>query len=236
MSEKTFQFISSDFKSLYMICSLAIALIVVNPFSAFSQEMHAGNLMPAYPGGDGAIKETIDKNLHYPEAALKAGISGTVLINFTIDLEGQLKDTKVMQGLSPECDAEALRVTGLLVGWTPGVRHGKPVNITVSMPVEFKSDMRLNPVTVSGTVTEKITGKPVEGAFIIVKDTNVGSVTTGDGEYRIELPSGSKDLTIFAVGYASKEISIDFHSTINVELETEYHVVDFKSLEKEKLD
>jgi protein TonB len=191
--------------------------------------MHAVNSMPVYPDGIGALKETVAKNLHYPEAALKAGISGTVLVNFTVDPEGKVQNIKVMQGLSPECDAEAVRVTSLLKGWSPGVRQGKPVNMTVSMPVEFKSDKKLNPITISGKVTEKTTGKAIEGALVIVKGTNIGSVTNAEGTYWIDLPVASSDLTIISVGYSSKEISIDFHSLINVELETEYLQIDFKS-------
>jgi protein TonB len=188
--------------------------------------------MPVYPGGIGALNVTVEKNLQYPEAALKAGISGTVLVNYTIDLQGNVQNIRVMQGLSPECDAEAVRVTSLLKGWSPGVRHGKPVNITISMPVEFKADKKLNPTTISGKVTEKTTGKAIEGTFVIVKGTNVGTITNEEGLYKIDLPSSSKDLTILSVGYSSKEISIDFHSTINIELETEYLMLDFKSLEK----
>lgn len=228
MSTKAFQ---TNNKSFFLICSLAITLFAGNPGSAFSQELHADNLIPAYPGGLSKIKETVINNLHYPEAALKAGISGTVIVNFTIDVEGKVQNIKIMQGLSPECDAEAIRVASLLKGWEPGRRQGNPVDITISMPVEFKSDKKLNPVTVTGKVTEKITGKPIEGAFVIVKGTNVGSVTNSEGSYRIDLPVASNDLIIFSIGYSSKEISIDFHSTINVELETEYHVLDFNSAE-----
>ncbi len=229
MTKKAFPLIGKNFRSFLMICTVAIVLIAGNYYSAAGQEMHAQNSMPVYPGGPGAIKETVARNLHYPEAALKAGISGTVLVNFTINHEGEVQNIRVMQGISPECDAEAMRVTGLLKGWSPGVRNGKPVEITVSMPVEFKSDKKVNPGTVSGRVTEKTSGKPVEGAIVIVKGTSVGSVTAEEGTYRIDLPPESKELIIFAVGYSSKEIPIDLHSTINVELETEYHVLDFNA-------
>jgi protein TonB len=229
MLRKTYLFIVRNCKSISRICLLPLALIVVNTNSSFAQGMHADNLMPVYPGGIPALKETIVKNLKYPDAALKAGISGSVLVNFTIDQDGKLQNIKVMQGLSPECDAEAIRVTSLLKGWEPGKRQGKPVSITLSMPVEFKSDKKVNPVTMSGKVTEKTTGQAIEGAFVIVKGTNVGSVTNEEGSYYIDLPAESHDLSIFSVGYSSEEIPIEYHSTINVELETEYHAIDFST-------
>jgi TonB family protein len=227
MLKKTIIFIVRNCKSISRICLLPLALIVVNTNCVLAQELHADNLMPLYPGGNAALKETIVKNLKYPDAAIKAGISGSVLVNFTIDQNGKVQNIKVMQGLSPECDAEAIRLTGLLKGWEPGKRQGKPVNITVAMPVEFKSDKKLSPATISGKVTEKTTGKAIEGAFVIIKGTNVGSVTNAEGSYRIDLPAESHDLIIFSVGYSSEEIPIDYHSTINIELETEHHMIDF---------
>jgi hypothetical protein len=100
------------------------------------------------------------------------------------------------------------------------------------MPVEFKSDKKLSPTVVSGKVTEKTTGKAIEGAFVIVKGTNVGSVTNESGTFRIDLPAETKELVIFSVGYKSTEIPIDYHSTINVDLESEVHLIDFNNLEK----
>ena len=227
MLKKTYLFIVRNCKSISRICLLLLALIVVNTNSTFAQGMHADNLMPVYPGGNTALKETIVKNLKYPDAALKAGISGTVLVNFTIDQNGKVQNIKVMQGISPECDAEAIRVTSLLIGWEPGKRQGKPVNISMAMPVEFKADKKTSPGTISGKVTEKTTGKAIEGAFVIVKGTNVGSVTNAEGSYQIDLPADSHDLNIFSIGYSSEEIPIDYHSTINIELETEHHMIDF---------
>lgn len=192
-----------------------------------AQEMHASNTSPAYPGGKNALKEFISKNLRYPEEVKKSGISGVVEINFTINQEGKVENIRVMKGISVECDAEAIRVTSLISGWTPGVRQGKPVNTTVSMPIEFKGENKLNPAVISGKITEKITGLPVEGVLVIIKGTNIGSVTLPDGSYRLEVPAESKYLECFGVGYSLKEVPIDYHSLINIELDTEYMTIDF---------
>jgi TonB family protein len=189
--------------------------------------MHVSNTIPAYPGGKDALKEFISKNLRYPEEAKKSGLSGVVEVNFMINKEGKVENIKVMKGISPECDAEATRVTSLLTGWTQGVRQGKSVVTMVSIPVEFKGENKLHPSVITGKVTERNTGLPVEGVFVIVKGTNIGSVTTQDGSYRLEVPAESKSLECFGVGYAFKEVAIDFHSTINIELDTECLIIDF---------
>ncbi|HEX2969483.1 MAG TPA: TonB family protein [Bacteroidales bacterium] len=206
---------------------MATTASIVITASASGQELHADNRMPVYPGGIKALNDFVNKNLNYPSIALETGISGIVQVNYLIDKEGKVRNIRIMQGLSSECDAEARRITGLLHGWEPGIRNGKPVEITVSMPVEFKSDKEYKPGFVSGIITEKATGKPIEGAFVIIKDTNIGSVTNESGSYRIDLPENSKNLLVFSIGYSSKEISIGNHSSINVDLDPENYVIDF---------
>lgn len=219
---KEFCMFTRNFKVLLWKSALILSLISLKPITSFSQEMHSENIMPVYPGGIVALKEMVDSNLQYPEAALNAGIAGTVLVTYTIDPQGNMQNIRVMEGLSQECDAEAVRVTHMLNGWEPARRQGKAVSVTVSMPVEFKSEKRIAPSTVAGKVTEKSTGKAIEGAIVIIKGTNIGSVTDEEGDYRIDLSADSKELFIFSVGYASKEVAINFHSKINIELETEY--------------
>lgn len=204
-----------------------VFIFVINQNEIIAQEMQASNTSPAYPGGKNALKEIISKNLRYPEEAKKSGISGVVEVNFMINKEGNVENIRVMKGISLECDAEAIRLTGVITGWTQGMRQGKPVNTMVSMPIEFKGENKLHPVVIEGKITEKNTGNPIEGAFAIIKGTNIGSVTTPDGSYRLEVPAESKYLEFFGVGYSPKEVLIDYHSTINIELDTEYLIIDF---------
>lgn len=218
-----------DFNSLFQSCIILLFIVLINPTNVKAQYKEGSNLMPSFKGGNKALREFINKNLNYPVVARNAGISGTVMVNYMITKDGKVQDIKVMQGLSRECDEEAIRVTGLITGWTPGMRQGKPVNFMSSMPVEFQSDQKVKPVKISGKVTEKITGQAVEGAFVIVRGTNVGTVTNEEGGYLINLPSESQEVEVFSVGYLSKIIPIDYHSTINVELDPEIFIIDFNS-------
>jgi TonB family protein len=194
-----------------------------------AQEMHASNSGPEYPGGKNALKEFISKNLNYPEEAKKTGISGTIVVKFIINSEGQVDNIEIVKGISKECDAEAIRLTSLLNGWTPGIRQGNPVNTFVCLPIEFKGDKKLHPIVITGKTVERITGLPLSGIFVILKGTNIGTVTEADGSYRLEVPSDANYLECFGTGYSHKELEIDFHSTINIELEPEYQVIDFQS-------
>ena len=92
---------------------------------------------PSYPGGTFALLKFINANLRYPEAAKRNGIEGIVVVQYIIDSKGMVKQAKVMRGVSPELDEEALRVTNLITGWKPGTQNGKPIVRAVSMPVTF---------------------------------------------------------------------------------------------------
>ena len=227
-------------KSLIYVGVLLVVAIAFNQNAILAQgNLHGSVSSPVYPGGIKALKEFIDKNLNYPEEAKKAGISGIVQVSYLINKEGRVENIKVMKGISPECDNEALRITHLITGWEPGFQLGKPLNVIVSMPVEFKSDKELKPVIVTGKAKVKVTGKvtdksnglPLESAFVIVKGTYEGTITNADGSYSLEVPGESQYLEFSSVGYGSKVEQISKHTSINVELENEYFVIDFNTVE-----
>jgi TonB family protein len=93
---------------------------------------------PIYPGGMEALLKFQQDNLQYPVSAKQNKVEGTVLVQYTIDKEGIVRQAKVMRGVSPELDREALRVTNLITGWTPASQNGKPIDRVVTMPVQFK--------------------------------------------------------------------------------------------------
>ncbi|HEX2921032.1 MAG TPA: TonB family protein [Bacteroidales bacterium] len=215
-------------KTFYSVIRILFFLFVSQQ-SGFSQEMHSSNSAPIYPGGKKALGDFISKNLKYPDEARKIRLSGIVEVKFMINTEGKIENIEVMKGISKECDAEAVRVTGLISGWKPAFRQENPVNSFIYLPIEFKGDKKTEPTEIRGRVVEKITGLPLSGIYVIIKGTNIGSVSLPDGSYRLEVPSEAKALECFGVGYSRKEVEINFHSTINIELDQEYMVIDFQS-------
>jgi len=92
---------------------------------------------PQYPGGLQGLGTFFQDNLTYPEAARVKSITGNVLLNATVGPDGRLGNMKVAQSLSPECDAEALRVAALLPPWQPATRLGVPLPVAIQLPVPF---------------------------------------------------------------------------------------------------
>lgn len=94
--------------------------------------------MPEFPGGMPAMMAYLAKNIKYPEAAQKANVGGRVILQFMVDKEGAIKNIKVARGVSPELDAEAVRVVEGMPRWTPGTQGGKKVNVKYTIPILFK--------------------------------------------------------------------------------------------------
>lgn len=60
----------------------------------------------------GTFEQLLEK-IQYPEAALENNITGKVLVQYTIDVNGNVKDAVVVDGIGYGCDEEALRVINL---------------------------------------------------------------------------------------------------------------------------
>ena len=94
---------------------------------------------PSFKGGDiNNFSKWVSKKLRYPKAAAKAGIEGRLLIQFDVCTDGKLRNIQVVKGVSPELDAEAIRVISSSPDWKPGYVNGEPVNVQVLFPVIFQ--------------------------------------------------------------------------------------------------
>lgn len=66
-------------------------------------------------------------NIKYPVEAQKKGVSGRVIVQFVIMEDGTLDQAKVVRGVDPLLDEEALRVVKLMPKWKPGMDRGEAV-------------------------------------------------------------------------------------------------------------
>ena len=94
--------------------------------------------MPEYPGGLAELMKYLSMNVHYPEAAMKTGTQGRVLVRFIVEEDGTVSEAKVVRKVSDELDAEALRVVNAMPKWKPGLQKGQPVRVKYTLPVTFR--------------------------------------------------------------------------------------------------
>ncbi len=93
--------------------------------------------MPTFPGGTEEMMKYLGKNTQYPQSAAENGIQGTVYVQFVVDRSGKIADVKVIRGVDPELDKEAVRVARSMPAWLPGKQNGQAVRVAFTMPVKF---------------------------------------------------------------------------------------------------
>ncbi|WP_288507416.1 energy transducer TonB [Bacteroides nordii] len=92
--------------------------------------------MPEFPGGNTALMSFIQQNIQYPDPDIC--ITGKVIVQFIISTDGNITNAKIVRGVHPKFDKEALRVVKLMPKWKPGTQKGKPVAMEYTIPVSFR--------------------------------------------------------------------------------------------------
>ncbi|MCT4637296.1 MAG: energy transducer TonB [Bacteroidales bacterium] len=99
----------------------------------------AADKMPTFKGGDLAdFRNWVQKRLRYPTIAQEEGIQGKVYIEFIVDKTGKVTNVKVLRGVDPLIDNEAVRVVKSSPRWTPGEQRTRKVNVKFSIPILFR--------------------------------------------------------------------------------------------------
>ena len=93
--------------------------------------------MPMFPGGDLELLKFIGENTVYPESAKTNNIQGRVIVRFCVTAKGGVSLISVLKGVSPELDAEAIRVVQTLPSFKPGIQGGEAVPVWYMVPITF---------------------------------------------------------------------------------------------------
>ena len=94
---------------------------------------------PSFMGGDAnTFSAWVNQHLEYPEVARENGVSGRVMLQFTVSPNGSVTDVKVLRGVDPALDKEAVRVISSSPKWEPGRQRDRAVKVTYTFPVVFQ--------------------------------------------------------------------------------------------------
>lgn len=94
---------------------------------------------PSFMGGDANnFQKWVSERLQYPEIAKENGVQGKVILQFTVGADGNLTNIKVVRGVDPSLDKEAVRVVSQSPKWTPGKQRDRNVKVTYTFPVIFQ--------------------------------------------------------------------------------------------------
>jgi len=106
----------------------------VVPFAMIDPE-----LKPMFNGGaDIEFSKWVNAHLVYPASTKNEGVQGRLVMQFVIYPDGKVRDVKVIRGVHPDLDAEAVRVVSSSPDWKPGYVNGKPVKVSYVLPIVFQ--------------------------------------------------------------------------------------------------
>lgn len=182
------------------LVSLFIALLLCLPLFAQKEPIPrvdsdgvylVPDKMPEFPGGMQAMMKYLAANVKYPVEAQKKSVSGRVIIQFVVMEDGKLGQEKVVRGVDPLLDEEALRVVKAMPQWSPGIADGKAVKVRFTVPIMFnlskgsgnnhKNAPNMNIPELTIPTGQEITNKTLEGVW------QSCLVQPGAHDYRIAL-------------------------------------------------
>lgn len=94
---------------------------------------------PSFEGGDAnEFSKWVGTQLVYPQDAIDQNLEGKVILQFTVNKDGEVKDVTVLRGVNELLDAEAVRVVSSSPKWEAGAQNGIPAAVKYTFPVVFK--------------------------------------------------------------------------------------------------
>ncbi len=114
--------------------------------AAFAQETEEIVSFPDveahFPGGTEVFSRYINEQIQYPSKAMKKGITGRVYISFVVRKDGTISNVRVVRGVHPLLDEEAVRVVSNMPNWKPGEKNGEKVSTKCLLPLVFNITKR----------------------------------------------------------------------------------------------
>lgn len=125
-------------KALFFLLSL----FVLGNVSAQNEEIPFPSTDTEFPGGSAELKRFVAAQLKYPELALINRDQGRVYVSFVVEADGRLSGIEVQRGVTPELDAEAIRIISSMPRWIPAQHNGENIPVRCRMPITFSVDRK----------------------------------------------------------------------------------------------
>lgn len=95
--------------------------------------------MPEFPGGEEALLRFIKNHLEYPAREREEGISGTAIVSFVVDENGQVINVMAVRSSTRGFKSSSEEVVAQLPKFKPGKQSGKNVKVRMSVPIKFQT-------------------------------------------------------------------------------------------------
>jgi len=94
-------------------------------------------LMPSFPGGQSALFKFMAENLTWPESCKESTVGGMMVVQFTVEPDGSITNSKVVKSLHPDFDQVGLNLINRMPNWIPGRRRGMPTRTQMNLPIRI---------------------------------------------------------------------------------------------------
>ena len=95
----------------------------------------------AFKGGLHGWGRFLNNNFIYPQRAINAGISGTVVLQFIVDETGKVTNPEIYKSVEYSLDEEALRIINKSPDWMPASKDGKYVRSYKRQPIIYRMEI-----------------------------------------------------------------------------------------------
>jgi protein TonB len=95
------------------------------------------SVWPVFIEYDSSFARYLYQNLEFPESARRLGIEGVVYVEFTVAVNGEVKDVKLAKGVTQELDEAALHVIRNSPKWAPGRQGSNITPVRLILPIKF---------------------------------------------------------------------------------------------------
>ncbi|ASZ11746.1 SusC/RagA family TonB-linked outer membrane protein [Chitinophaga pendula] len=80
--------------------------------------------------------------------------------------------------------------------------------------------------SLTGKVTDAVSGKGLPGVTIRVPNTSKGTITDVNGQFNLATPAGTSQLILTFTGYKTKTVAVGNSNTLNITMEEDYAKLD----------
>lgn len=102
----------------------------------------------------GAFRTWVMERIRYPREAVRQGLQGRVIVQFTVSEQGELGDVAVLESPGASLTQEVVRVLATSPRWTPATTAGKPQAVRLTLPLEFRLSEQQSSPTMTETATQ----------------------------------------------------------------------------------
>jgi len=94
--------------------------------------------MPEFPGGELALRKCIVKNIQLPSSHRDYDFHSKVYVKFAVGKDGLVQKVSIVKGQDKDLNKATIDAVKKLPKFKPGKHDGKPVNVWLTVPVNFR--------------------------------------------------------------------------------------------------